>query len=643
MTLMSRLAPLLPLALSMLLSLAPRPAGAQEGEQWVVYEGGGDGQGGPGKGKHIVLVGGDEEYRSEEALPQLGKILAKHHGFKCTVLFAIDPKTGEINPEVVDNIPGLEALQTADLMVIATRFRNLPDEQMKHIVDYLDAGKPVVGLRTATHAFNIPDQKATYAKYGWKYAGKDYERGFGKQVLGETWVAHHGKHGSQSTRGIIAPEAKDHPITRGLKDGDVWGPSDVYTVTLPLPGDSKPIVLGQVLDGMEPDDKPLEGEKNDPMMPVAWTKTYEGAHGQRGRVFTTTMGAATDLVADGTRRMVVNGIYWALGMEDGIPKDGTDVTLVGEYKPTNFGFKGYRKGVRPAQHKMQSGTGDERKASPSSSTQTGSPRRVVAADYSKKRLAIIAPDGTVEWETKVRDIHDLHVLPSGNLLFQTSWTILVEVNPTTGELVWQYDAARSNGNEGRKVEVHAFQRLADGVTMIAESGPGRIIEVDRDGKLLKEVKLKIATPDPHRDTRLARKLESGNYLVAHEGEQAVREYDPSGKVVWEHNVGSQLYSAERLRNGNTLIGTGNGHRVVEVDKSGKEVWSLNETDIPGVKLAWVTVVERLPSGNTLVVNCHAGPENPQVVEVTPEKKLVWSFKDFETFGNALPVARVMPD
>lgn len=272
--------------------------------------------------------------------------------------------------------------------------------------------------------------------------------------------------------------------------------------------------------------------------------------------------------------------------------------------------------------------------------QTGPPRRVVAADYEKERLAMLSADGRVEWETPVRNIHDLHVLPSGNLLFQTDWTKLVETNPK-GEIVWSYDAAGSNGNAGRKVEVHAFQRLADGeTTMIAESGPGRIIEVDRAGKLLREVKLKVAKPDPHRDTRLVRKLDNGNYLVAHEAEGCAREYDPAGKVVWEYNVGSKLYSATRLANGNTLIGTGDGHRVVEVDKDGKEVWSLNETDVPGVKLAWVTMAERLPNGNTLIVNCHAGPENPQIIEVTPDKKLVWSFKDFEHFGNALPVARV---
>jgi type 1 glutamine amidotransferase len=337
------------LLLTMLTTTTARAADDGGDAKWVTYEGSGDG---PGKGKHIVLISGDEEYRSEESLPQLGKILAKRHGFKCTVLFAIDPKTGEINPEIVNNIPGLEALKTADLMIIATRFRNLPDDQMKHIVDYLDSGKPVVGLRTATHAFNITDKDATYAKYGWKYAGKDYEKGFGKQVLGETWVAHHGKHKVQSARGVAAPDAKDSPILRGIKEGEIWGPADVYTVTLPLPGDSEPIVLGQVLEGMKPDDKPVDGKQNDPMMPVAWTKTYEGKDGAKGRVFTTTMGAATDLVADGTRRMVVNGVYWALGLEDQIPADGTDVSIVGEYKPTPFGFGGYVKGVKPSAHKM---------------------------------------------------------------------------------------------------------------------------------------------------------------------------------------------------------------------------------------------------------------------------------------------------
>jgi hypothetical protein len=173
-------------------------------DPWVVYEGGD----GPGKGKHIVLVSGDEEYRSEETLPQLAKILSTHHGFRCTVLFAIDPKDGTINPNRNDNIPGLEHLDTADLLVLFTRFRALPDEQMKHLVDYIESGRPIIGLRTATHAFQIPSGSA-FARYDWK--SKEWDGGFGRQVLGETWVTHHGNHGKESTRGLIAPDAKDHP------------------------------------------------------------------------------------------------------------------------------------------------------------------------------------------------------------------------------------------------------------------------------------------------------------------------------------------------------------------------------------------------------------------------------------------------
>jgi hypothetical protein len=330
------------------LALFTSCAFARGDETWVVYENLGDG---PGKGKHIVLVGGDEEYRSEESLPQLGKILAKRHGFKCTVLFAVDPATDDINPEVVDNIPGLAALGAAELMIISTRFRVLPDRQMEHIVQYIDAGKPIIGLRTATHAFNFPED-SRYAKFGWKYPGKDYEKGFGKQILGETWVAHHGAHGKQSTRGILAPGMEDHPIVRGIKDGDIWGPTDVYAVTLPLPDNCKPIVMGEVVEGMNPTDPAAVGAKNAPMMPVAWTKTYQGKTGSVGRVFTTTMGAATDFESEGLRRLVVNAAYWCLNLQDHIPVGGTDVGLVGEYKPTPFGFKGYKKGVKPSEHKM---------------------------------------------------------------------------------------------------------------------------------------------------------------------------------------------------------------------------------------------------------------------------------------------------
>ncbi|HEY7327465.1 MAG TPA: ThuA domain-containing protein [Gemmataceae bacterium] len=307
-------------------------------DPWVVY----DGSDGPGKGKHIVLVSGDEEYRSEEALPQLGKILAKHHGFKCTVLFAIDPSDGTINPNKNDNIPGLEALKNADLIILFTRFRDLPDQQMKHILEYVESGRPILGLRTATHAFNLKSK--SYAKYSWN-SRTEWRGGFGRQILGETWVNHWGNHGKQSTRGIVVKGENDNPILRGINDGDIWGPTDVYEVH--LGSDCKPLVLGQVLQGMKPSAPPVEGRKNDPMMPIAWTKSYQGVSGKMGRAFTTTMGASQDLQSEGLRRLLVNAAYWSVGMEDRISAKST-VELVGEYKPSPFGFGGYTKGVKPS-------------------------------------------------------------------------------------------------------------------------------------------------------------------------------------------------------------------------------------------------------------------------------------------------------
>lgn len=323
---------------SALVVLATLAGSGRADDPWVVYKGGE----GPGKGKHIVLVSGDEEYRSEEALPQLARILAKRHGFTCTVLFAID-KDGTINPNRNDNIPGLHLLAKADLMVLGLRFRNLPDDQMKHIVAYVESGKPIVALRTSTHAFNLKSK--TYAKYSWNSREKDWEGGFGRKILGETWINHHGAHGKESTRGIIAD--KNHPITRGIKDGDIWGPTDVYGVRLPLPGDSKPLVLGAVLTGMKSDDPPVAGKKNEPMMPIAWTKSHALSSDKPGRVFTTTMGASQDLLSEGLRRLLVNACYWAVGLENKIP-DRSNVDLVGEYRPSKFSFGGFVKGVKPS-------------------------------------------------------------------------------------------------------------------------------------------------------------------------------------------------------------------------------------------------------------------------------------------------------
>ena len=344
---------------------------------WIEYPGGP----GPGAGKSVVLVSGDEEYRSEEALVQLARILSQRHGFKTTVLFAIDPETGVINPHVNDNIPGLEKLRDADLMVIFTRWRQLPDYQLAEIDAYLGSGRPVIGMRTSTHAFASPDAahrqirahvravnqakaggKATpkppivsdddwgpYGHYGDGYFGprKGWEDGFGRLVIGERWVAHHGHHKHESTRAVEAPGAGSHPILRGVTAGEIWGSTDVYTVRLPLPGDSKPLLLGRVIArdgeynesdrdfGMKASDQAPVAGKNDPMMPIAWTKSYQIPGGKKGKVFSTTMGASTDLESDALRRVLVNAVYWTLEME--VPASGTDARTVGDFKASQFG------------------------------------------------------------------------------------------------------------------------------------------------------------------------------------------------------------------------------------------------------------------------------------------------------------------
>jgi len=309
-------------------------------DQWIVY----DGFDGPGNGRHIVFVTGDDEYRSEESMPPLAKIMAKHHGFKCTVLFAINKETGEIDPGTLDNIPGLEALETADLMVLFLRFRELPDEQMKRIIEYTDSGRPIMGLRTATHAFNYEKHKdSPYAKYSFR--SRNPRGGYGRQVLGETWINHHGDHNRESTRGLVAKGMENHPIIRGCED--IWGPSDVYGVRT-LSGDSKPLIMGHVLKGMDPDDEPNPEKKP---LPVAWLKTHTGAKGKAARVFTTTMGHSFDLKSEGFRRLLVNACYWCMGMEDKIPARNK-ADLVGEYDPSDIGFGDHKRGLKPSDHKM---------------------------------------------------------------------------------------------------------------------------------------------------------------------------------------------------------------------------------------------------------------------------------------------------
>lgn len=274
------------------------------------------------------------------------------------------------------------------------------------------------------------------------------------------------------------------------------------------------------------------------------------------------------------------------------------------------------------------------------------------------KLATVSPDGKIDWEMPWGGIHDIHVLPNGHIMVQQGAAKIAEIDPQTKQVVWSYDSSKQNGNAGKVVEVHAFQPLPDGRVMIAESGPARIIEINRDGKILKEFQLKVLHPHPHTDTRLARKLSSGHYLVCHEGDGVVREYDAGGKVVWDYEVplfgkkpqgghgpeafGNKCFAAVRLANGNTLIATGNGHSVLEVTPKKEVVWKIEQRDLPGITLAWVTTLEVLSNGHYIVGNCHAGPNQPLIIEIDPQtKKVVWQLDAFEKFGNNVSNSQVL--
>jgi hypothetical protein len=308
----------------------------------------------PGYGQHVVLVAGDEEYRSEEALPMLARILAVRHGFRCTVLFSKDPESGTIDPGARGHIPGLAALGDADLLVLFTRFRRLPDADMAHIVDYVERGQPLIGIRTATHAFDYePGSTSPYAHWTWN--GDAWKGGFGRQVLGETWVAHYGKHGEESTRGVIPEAAAGHPVLRGV--GEVWGPTDVYALR-ELPPDATVLLEGVVLAGMAPGDAPVTDGRNEPRMPIAWLRERAVAGSAAGatdartqRVVCSTIGAAVDFADADLRRLFVNACYWAVGLEGRIP-ERADVDTVGNYRPSMYGFGKHQRGMRPGDHAL---------------------------------------------------------------------------------------------------------------------------------------------------------------------------------------------------------------------------------------------------------------------------------------------------
>lgn len=290
-------------------------------------------------GKHIVLLAGEEEYRAEEGLPMLAKILSQRHGFKCTVLFSINPTDGTIDPGNQTNVPGLHLLDSADLMILQFRFRELPDAHMKHFMDYAQSGKPIIALRTATHPFHYTrNTKSQFARCDWR--SKEWPGGFGQQVLGETWVAHHGIHGTEGTRGLIDGMQIGHPVLRSVKD--VWGPSDVYTVKNLKPTDTV-LMHGMVLKEMNSDLLPNTGKA---LMPLVWVRDHTWENGKTTRALTSTIGAAVDLQSEDLRRLFINSSYWLTGLE--VPAKA-DAACVGEFQPSPFAFGKFIKGVKPSE------------------------------------------------------------------------------------------------------------------------------------------------------------------------------------------------------------------------------------------------------------------------------------------------------
>ncbi|CAN5382609.1 hypothetical protein BH11PLA2_BH11PLA2_07800 [soil metagenome] len=308
-----------------------------ESPLWLTFPGGD----GPGKGKHVVFIAADQEYRSEQALPMLAKMFAKHYGFHCTVLFSVNDK-GEVDPTlktrgedktITHKIPGLEHLAKADLIVLFSRMISLPDDQFQHIYNYLDSGKPIIGIRTANHGFT---------GFNYKKDGKKID--FGEDILGGSFRSHHGHWQADSTRGIIVENNKDHSVLKGVHD--IWGLTDVYRTYKEggsLPEACIPLVDGQPLMGRKPDD--AVNTKLVPL-PVAWVKNWTSNTGTLARVFHTTMGSAEDYQNAGLRRLTVNAAYWCLKMEAQISPQ-SQVDVVGDYAPLRSGFNYAKLNVVP--------------------------------------------------------------------------------------------------------------------------------------------------------------------------------------------------------------------------------------------------------------------------------------------------------
>lgn len=278
------------------------------------------------------------------------------------------------------------------------------------------------------------------------------------------------------------------------------------------------------------------------------------------------------------------------------------------------------------------------------SGQQGTSHAFACTAYLQGKVFLVSADGTVEWEYPAPGCDDLWALPNGNLLFTTRHG--VQEVTRDKRVVFSYES---------KSEVYACQRLANGNTFIGECNAGRLLEVSPAGKIVKELRLlPEGTDGGHFFMRNARRLADGNYLVAHYGMAVVREYDLQGKVVMEVPAPGGPHSVVRLANGHTLVTCGNGEpdrsnritKVIEVDKSGKTVWQLTDGDLPGIRLAFMAGLQRLPNGNTVITNyLGLGPleaigREPHLIEVTPDKKVVWTFSDHRTIKTILSMQLV---
>jgi hypothetical protein len=345
--------PSLTLCLSLLLSLSFVSAEEEkekskkkdypkgEGHEWLVFPPQGE-----VKKKKILLLSGDDEYRSEELMPQLGKLLAEQHGFHTTVTFSLNPDDGTVDPSNHTHLPGLGNIDSADLIIMLWRFREPSKKDCERLAKYLKAGKPIIALRTSTHPFAFDvDRDSPFVKWDWQSKEPGWVGGFGETVFGETWVDHWGEHAVQGTKAILEPSAKDHPIVQGV--GTITGDSDVYE-TAP-PADATILYRGQVLTTLDGNSAPASGPRkeqqiNDPMMPLIWLRDYKNEFGTTNQILLSTIGSATDFKNKPLRHLIINATYHFLKLP--IPSNPS-VEFTPDYNPTMYGFNTFLKNKSP--------------------------------------------------------------------------------------------------------------------------------------------------------------------------------------------------------------------------------------------------------------------------------------------------------